>query len=73
MPCQATSQSSHVQVVTETMHGTMCAKVQVVVMLKSVAMLQEGADFRTAADRYVRHFLSKGIPSLFSDLKSFYR
>lgn len=42
-------------------------------MLKSVAMLQEGADFKTAADKYVRHFLSKGIPSLFSDLKGFYR
>ncbi|CAK0738600.1 hypothetical protein CVIRNUC_001066 [Coccomyxa viridis] len=33
---------------------------------------KEGADFKTAADKYVRHFLSKGIPSLFSDLKGFY-
>ena len=39
----------------------------------SVAMLQEGADFKAAADRYVRHFLSKGVPSLLSDLKGFYR
>ena len=50
-----------------------CGVVQTVVMLKSGLLLQEGDDFRTAADRYVRHFLSRGIPSLFSDLKGFYR
>jgi hypothetical protein len=36
-------------------------------------MLQEGEDFERAADAYVRPFLSRGIPSLFSDLKALYR
>lgn len=35
--------------------------------------MQEGEDFEAAANAYVRRFLSKGIPSLFSDLKGFYR
>jgi len=32
----------------------------------------EGADFQAAAEMYVLRFLQKGIPSLFSDLKSLY-
>lgn len=34
---------------------------------------QAGVDFEEAADAYVRPFLTKGIPSLFSDLKTLYR
>lgn len=36
------------------------------------APVQEGEEFEAAADKYLRHFLHRGIPSLFSDLKSFY-
>ncbi len=31
-----------------------------------------GEGFTDAADAYVRRFLQKGIPSLFTDLKSLY-
>ena len=34
--------------------------------------LQTGHAFAAAADMYVRRFLQKGIPSLFTDLKSLY-
>lgn len=34
--------------------------------------LQTGAEFVSAADGYVRRFISRGIPSLFSDLKPLY-
>lgn len=34
--------------------------------------LQTGDAFTAAADAYVRRFLQKGIPSLFTDLKSLY-
>jgi NMDA receptor-regulated protein 1 len=34
--------------------------------------LQTGDAFAAAADTYVRRFLQKGIPSLYTDLKSLY-
>lgn len=34
---------------------------------------QEGEEFEAAAERYLRHFLARGIPSLFSDMKALYR
>ena len=37
------------------------------------ATVQEGEAFEAAADRYVRRFLERGIPSLFSSLKALYR
>lgn len=36
-------------------------------------LLQEGKEFEPAADNYVREFLNKGVPSLFSDLKPLYK
>lgn len=36
-------------------------------------MLQVERAFEDAADAYVRRFINKGIPSLFSDLKALYR
>ena len=36
-------------------------------------MMQEGEAFELALEKYVRRFLVKGIPSLFSDLKGLYR
>lgn len=35
-------------------------------------VLQAGAEFVSAADAYVRRFIDRGIPSLFSDLKPLY-
>ena len=35
--------------------------------------MQEGGAFEAAADAYVRRFLERGIPSLFSSLKALYR
>ena len=37
------------------------------------ACMQVGAEFEDAAEAYVRPFLLRGIPSLFSDLKALYR
>lgn len=37
-----------------------------------LCVLQAGAEFVAAADAYVRRFISRGIPSLFSDLKPLY-
>lgn len=34
--------------------------------------MQEGEEFAAAADAYVRRFVQKGIPSLFTNLKSLY-
>jgi hypothetical protein len=36
-------------------------------------VLQVERAFEDAADAYVRRFINKGIPSLFSDLKALYR
>ena len=36
-------------------------------------VLQVDKAFEEAANAYVRRFLNKGIPSLFSDLKALYR
>lgn len=36
-------------------------------------MAQEGDDFVAATDAYVRRYLRRGIPSLFSDLKPLYK
>jgi peptide alpha-N-acetyltransferase len=35
-------------------------------------VLQAGAEFVAAADAYVRRFIDRGIPSLYSDLKPLY-
>lgn len=41
-------------------------------LLLMVLGLQTGDEFIAAADAYVRRFISRGIPSLFSDLKPLY-
>jgi peptide alpha-N-acetyltransferase len=41
-------------------------------LLLSCVCLQTGDEFVAAADGYVRRFISRGIPSLFSDLKPLY-
>ncbi len=41
--------------------------------LNRCSKVQEGVAFQQALDRYVRRFLIKGIPSLFSELKGLYR
>ena len=35
--------------------------------------MQEGEAFEAAAEEYVADFLRRGVPSLFSDLRSLYR
>ncbi len=39
----------------------------------TLLFFQVGTAFEEAADAYVRTFLNKGIPSLFSDMKALYR
>ncbi len=37
-----------------------------------VCVCVQGADFEAAADSYVRKYLTKGVPSLFMDLRPLY-
>ena len=51
-----------------------CGSLLVLLTLHAAAAAHtpQGDAFKAAADRYVRPYLSKGIPSLFMDLRPLY-